>query len=127
MQDIKVQDDVLAIEEVVRGYFDSYALQDQAWLERVVHSQLAKRSLSTTDSGQQRLEQMSALGLLQSSRAYGGGTIPNGARRDVRVLDIYGTIATAVGVTDDFVDYLHLAKINGTWQIVNALWAMQEK
>jgi hypothetical protein len=127
MQAIEIQEDVQAIEAVVRGYFDSFAIADSARMEEVVHPDLAKRSLSTNEDGTARLEQMSALRLIQLSRLYGSGEVPANARREIRVLEIYGNIATAIGISDDYHDFLHLAKLNGTWQIVNVLWAMQEK
>jgi hypothetical protein len=122
-----VNEDVQSIESIVRGYFDSFAMKDESWMESLVHPDLAKRHLVANPDGSQRIEQMSALKLIQNSRSYGKGSIPENARREVRVIDVYGNIATAIGLSESFVDYLHLAKINGTWQIVNVLWAFQEK
>lgn len=122
-----VNEDIQIIETIVRGYFDSFATKDESRMESLVHPDLAKRHLVSNPDGSQRLEQMSALKLIQNSRSYGKGSIPENARREVRVLDIYGNIATAIGLSESFVDYLHLAKIDGTWQIVNVLWAFQEK
>jgi len=122
-----VNEDVTSIEAIVRGYFDSFANKDEAWMESLVHPDLAKRHLVPTADGRQRVEQMSALKLLQNSRSYGKGEVPANAHRDIRVVDVYGNIATAIGISDDFVDYLHLVKLEGSWKIINVLWAMREK
>jgi hypothetical protein len=39
----------------------------------------------------------------------------------VEVYDIYNDMAAA-RVTSGFVDFIHLAKIDGKWQVVNVLW-----
>ena len=40
----------------------------------------------------------------------------------VTILDASGGIATANALSADYIDYLHLAKIDGEWKIVNVLW-----
>jgi hypothetical protein len=40
----------------------------------------------------------------------------------VSILDIYGDIATVRADTYEYVDYLHLARSQGRWLIVNVLW-----
>jgi putative lumazine-binding protein len=41
---------------------------------------------------------------------------------EVTVLDIADCIASAKVVSQPFVDYLHLAKLDGRWSIVNVLY-----
>jgi hypothetical protein len=40
----------------------------------------------------------------------------------ISVLDIYGDIATVRADTCEYVDYLHLARSQDKWLIVNVLW-----
>jgi hypothetical protein len=40
----------------------------------------------------------------------------------VAILDIFGNAATAKSNMADWVDYMHLAKVDGRWVIVNVLW-----
>ena len=40
----------------------------------------------------------------------------------LEILDIYNRIATVKVVSDNWVDYLHLIKLDGNWSIVNILW-----
>ena len=44
---------------------------------------------------------------------------PNNA---IEILDIYNRIATVKIVSDNWVDYLHLIKLDGEWSIINILW-----
>jgi len=58
--------------------------------------------------------------------AEGEGTAEDpgpGRRIDVRVVDVYGDIATAVVDSDVYREYLQLVRTRDGWKIVNALWA----
>ena len=44
---------------------------------------------------------------------------------DVTVLDVFENAASAKIVASDWVDYLHLARWNGEWKIVNVLWELK--
>ncbi|MFL0353633.1 nuclear transport factor 2 family protein [Xanthomarina sp. GH4-25] len=40
----------------------------------------------------------------------------------IEILDIYNRIATVKVFSDNWVDYLHLIKLDGEWSIINILW-----
>jgi hypothetical protein len=48
---------------------------------------------------------------------------PNRRHVDVVVDHVHGDIATAHATGDVYVDYLQLVHTDGSWSIVNALWA----
>lgn len=41
---------------------------------------------------------------------------------DVQILDIYNRIASVKLVSDNWVEYLHLIKLDGKWEIINLIW-----
>jgi hypothetical protein len=45
-------------------------------------------------------------------------------KADFQIFEIYRGAASARVVASDWVDYLHLAKWNGEWKIVNVLWEL---
>jgi Putative lumazine-binding len=45
--------------------------------------------------------------------------------KDVSVLDVFGNTASVKIVANDWIDYLHVAKWDGRWVIVNVLWEMK--
>jgi hypothetical protein len=66
---------------------------------------------------------MSAMTLVQSTRRGGGSNIPAAERKDeVRILDIFGGAASVRVTAATWVDYMHMAKVNGQWVIMNVLW-----
>ena len=92
-------------------------------MERALHPELAKRNVTSDSTGRSRLIQMSAMTLVQNTRSGGGSSIPIGQRSDsVQILDIYGAAASARVRAATWVDYMHLAKFNGRWRIINVLW-----
>jgi hypothetical protein len=61
---------------------------------------------------------------VQGTRA-GGGREDAVKRTDVRILDIFQNTASVRVDAGTWVDYLHVAKFNGRWVIVNVLWEIR--
>ena len=89
-----------------------------------MHPELAKRMVATDPkTGRSSLNQMSAMTLVQNTRAGYGRTIPKEQRRkDVTILDRYNDAAVVKIVASSWVDYLEEAKYDGEWKIINVLW-----
>lgn len=117
--------DSAGIRQAALDYIDGYYTGDGARMERAVHPELAKRIVRTNEQGRSQLGQMSAMSLVMGTRAGGGKDTPVAERReDVTILDIYQNAASAKIYASGWVDYLHLAKWNGRWVIVNVLWEL---
>ena len=120
--------DSAGIKQAALDYIEGYYTGDGARMERALHPDLAKRIVRTNASGQQRLDQMSAMTLVLGTRAGGGkDTPPAEQHKDVTILDIYQNAASARIYASGWVDYLHLAKWQGRWVIVNVLWELKPK
>ena len=120
--------DSAGIRQAALDYIDGYYTGDGARMERAVHPELAKRIVRTNEQGRSQLGQMSAMSLVMGTRAGGGKDTPVAERReDVTILDIYQNAASAKIYASGWVDYLHLAKWNGRWVIVNVLWELHPK
>ena len=108
--------------DYIEGWYDADAVR----MERALHPDLAKRIVRVDPKGRYALGQMSAMGLVQLTRAEGGKDIPKEKQqKDVTVLDIFGNAASAKVIASDWVDYLQLAKWKGRWVIVNVLWELK--
>ena len=109
--------------DYVQGWYDG----DAARMERALHPELAKRIVRTdATSGKSRLDQMSAMTLVQYTRSGGGKKTPAAERQqDVQVLDVFENAASARATMSGWVDYLHLAKVDGQWKIINVLWELK--
>lgn len=120
--------DSAGIRQAALDYIEGYYEGNAERMARAVHPELAKRIVNVDERGRYRLGQMSAMTLVEGTRAGGGRDTPDSARRkDVRILDIYQNAASAKIDASYWVDYLHLAKWNGRWVIVNVLWEMHPR
>ena len=113
-----------AIKQTALDYVEGWYEGNAERMERALHPDLPKRIVSTNPkSGKDRLDQMSALALVQYTRAGGGKKTPKeNQQKDVTILDVYENMASVKVVFADWVDFVHIAKFNGRWVIVNVLW-----
>lgn len=118
--------DSAAIRTAALDYVEGWYTGDAARMERALHPELAKRIVQTDQQGRSRLGQQSALTLIQGTRTgYGKETPAAQQIKNIRVLDIYGNSASARAEMSGWIDYMHLAKWNGEWKIVNVLWELK--
>lgn len=97
-------------------------------MESALSADLAKRIVRTNDKGQSSLGQMTAMSLVQGTRAgYGKQTPKEEQQKDVTILDVFGGAATVKLEMRDWIDYLHIGKFNGKWVIINVLWETKPK
>jgi hypothetical protein len=117
--------DSAAIRATALDYIEGWYTADGARMERALHPELAKRIVQTDAQGRSRLGQQSAMTLVTNTRHGGGTDIPADKRKsDVRILDVYGNAASVRMQASSWVDYIHMAKSNGRWVIVNVLWEL---
>ena len=119
-------DDHSLIHAVLLDYVESWYEGDGTRTERAVHPDLAKRIVEVDRGGRQFLEHMGALELVQNTRLGSGRNTPEADRlKHIEVFDVFGKVATAKVTAARWVDYVHLARLNDRWQIVNVVWAMK--
>jgi Putative lumazine-binding len=120
--------DSAGIRQAALDYIEGYYEGDGARMERAVHPELAKRIVRVNEQGRYQLGQMSAMTLVLGTRAGGGKDTPVAERRkDITIFDIYQNAASAKIYASGWVDYLHLAKWNGRWVIINVLWELHPR
>jgi hypothetical protein len=118
--------DSAAIRATALDYIEGWYQGSAERMERAVHPDLAKRIINTNPNGRSALGHQSAMTLVLSTRRGGGKETPVAKQRtDVRILDIFGNTASVRVDADSWIDYLHIAKWNGRWVIVNVLWEMR--
>lgn len=119
--------DAAAIRQTALDYIEGWYEGNVERMERALHPELAKRIVRTNpQNNQSRLDQMSAMSLVQGTRkGFGKNTPKERQQKDVTILDVYENAASVKVVAADWVDYLHMAKVNGQWVIVNVLWELK--
>ena len=78
--------------------------------------------------GASRLQSMGAQQLIEGTRrGFGRDTPEAERRRDVTILDIFGNVASVRADMSGWIDYMHMARWNGEWRIVNVLWELRTR
>ena len=115
-----------AIKQTALDYIEGWYEGNAERMERAVHPELAKRIVRTNPEGRSRLDQQGAMTLVMNTRGGGGKDTPKERQeKQVTILDIYENSASVKVVASDWIDYLHMAKFNGRWVIVNVLWELK--
>jgi hypothetical protein len=120
-------EDSAAIKQTALNYIEGWYEGNGGRMEKALHPELAKRIVTTeAQSGKSRLGQMSALTLINGTRSGGGKQTPvEQQEKEVTILDIYNNAASVKVIASTWIDYLHVAKWNGEWKIVNVLWELK--
>lgn len=119
--------DSVAIRQAALDYIEGWYEGDANRMAAAVHQELVKRIVVTDRQDQRnRIDQMDAAMLIDATRRGGGrDTPPARQRRDVRILDIFGSTSSVRVDAGEWIDYMHLARFDGEWKIINVLWEIR--
>jgi hypothetical protein len=115
----------LAVLDYVEGIYEV----DASRIERSVHPEMAKRGFfikkgETAYSGSVMTFQQ----LVELAKTYNkNGRVPKTAPKEVVVYDVSDQTATVKLTAVWGIDYMHLAKYEGKWKIINVLWQSPPK
>jgi len=121
--------DKTAIKQTALDYIEGWYAGDAERMERALHPDLAKRIVRVSPGNKfNRLDQMSAMTLVQGTkRGFGKQTPKEKQQKDIAILDVFENAASVKIVASDWIDYLHIARFDGRWVIVNVLWELKPK
>jgi len=125
--------DSLQIRETVLNYLEGMETNNPQRIEKAMHPDLAKRTIAKNKEGIEYPLNMTAASLIGYSKDFDFGLFYKGdidpevpLKSEVTIYEISNGIATVKAETNkfEFVDYIHLGKLNGEWKIINILWVM---
>jgi len=110
-------EDLEAIQQTALDYIEGWYEGNAERMERSLHPQLAKRVIQNNMVYMLSVEQM-----MEYTRQGGGKRYTGQKIITATILDVYNNIATVKTVSPEYIDYLHIGKVNGKWVIINVLW-----
>lgn len=114
--------DEAAVREAVLDYVEGIYEVEPSRIERSVHPELAKRGYGRRDGVYCEIP-MSYERLVKLAANYNtDGEIPADAPKEVVIYEVLDKTASVKLIADWGIDYMHLAKYDGKWKIVNVLW-----
>lgn len=121
----QTQADSAAIVAASLDYIEGWYTGNPERMERALHPDLAKRIVFTDkETGQSKLGDMGTDQLVAGAERGIGKNAPD-KRTDVTVLDIYENTASVRVDAGGWIDYLHIARWNNEWVIINVLWEVR--
>ncbi|CAN5269967.1 hypothetical protein BH18ACI2_BH18ACI2_11910 [soil metagenome] len=113
-----------AVKQAVLDYVEGVYEVNPTRIERSVHPDLVKRGFYVKrGESNYSPSPMTFAELVNLAKTYNkNGRVPKGAPKEVIVFDVLDQTASAKLVASWGVDYMHLAKYDGKWMIVNVLW-----
>ncbi|MEL6811108.1 MAG: nuclear transport factor 2 family protein [Bacteroidota bacterium] len=121
--------DSLDIKQVALDYIESQHQVKPELFERAAHPRMVKRTFGVhKKTGKEYLRETfkDAMVLLAQTYNKNGDQFPKNPRKEVIILDIYEKVASVKLIADDWIDYMHMVKLNGDWQLVNVLWQFND-
>ena len=125
----QTQKDSLEIRQVTLDYIESQHNVKPEQFERAAHPRMVKRTFWTDKkTGKEYLRETftDAMILLAETYNKSGDGFPENPKKEVIILDIYDKTASVKLIADDWIDYMHIVKLNGRWQLVNVLWQFND-
>jgi len=122
-------DDEKEVRRAALDYIESIYNVDPSLAERSVHPELVKRGFfikrGETDYSPHTMTYEQLVDLAKNYNK--NGQIPKDAPKEVVVFDVADQTASAKVTAVWGIDYLHLAKYDGKWKIINILWQTPPK
>ena len=114
---------IKAIHEAVEDYYGGWYSADPERMKRCLHLDLAKRAIKREEAGKEYLRHLTKEMMVEATRQGGGSDAPAEKQTwTITILDCYEEIATVKVVAGEYMEYIHLARQDENWQIVNVLW-----
>jgi hypothetical protein len=110
-----------AIRAAVLDYIDGWYEGSAERMDRALHPELVKRVI--------RMDKVMTLSKQQmvDYTAQGAGKAQKTDKPNiVTILDICDSIATVKTESPDYIDFIHLGKVEGKWVIINVLWTRNQ-
>jgi hypothetical protein len=117
--------DSLEIKRAAFGYIESQHNVNPKQMQESLHPRLVKRSVFKDKTTQKDyVSEYFAENMIILAEKYNmkGDKFPKNPKKEVKFLDISEKTASIKLIADEWIDYMHIVKVNGEWKIINVLW-----
>jgi len=117
------EEEKAAIKQAALDYIEGWYEGDGVRMEQALHTDLNKKGLQVhPKTGKVLISHASFSNMVSYARSGFGKNEEKKKEVKVFILDVHKNMASVKTVSPDFIDYLHVAKIEGRWKILNVLW-----
>jgi len=125
LSDVASKEDSLEIKRISIGYLKALQELKPELMKEVMNDSLNKVTVGFNRS--LRKEVVTAISrdrMIENAKSWNKSNtkFPPSPNNKVKILDVYHRMATVKLLSDNWVEYLHLIKLDGKWSIINLLW-----
>ncbi|MEX0297544.1 MAG: nuclear transport factor 2 family protein [Kordiimonas sp.] len=120
-------EDIEKIKRAALDYVESQQLVKPEMMKRSLHKKFAKRTFWNS-GGEDFISENNYEGMVRLAEVYNkdGKGFPANPKKEVVILDVEGRTASVKLYADDFIDHLHIVKLEDDWKVINALWQFND-
>lgn len=121
----QTQQDSLEIRQAALDYIESQHKPNPKQMDNALHPRMVKRTFwkdKATGKDYVRETSTESMVLLAESYNKKGDKFPPSPKKEVILLDVSERTASVKLIADEWIDYMHIVKLNGNWKIINVLW-----
>jgi hypothetical protein len=121
----QTQKDSFEIKQAALNYIESQHSPNPKKMEQALHPRMVKRTFwkdKATGKDYVRETTTESMILLAESYNKKGDQFPASPKKQVLFLDVSDRTASVKLIADEWIDYMHLVKVNDSWKIINVLW-----
>jgi hypothetical protein len=125
----QTKQDSLEIKQAALDYIESQHKVNPSQMDSALHPRMVKRTFwKDKATGKDYLRETTAESMILLAESYNknGDKFPSTPKKEVILLDVSERTASVKLVADEWIDYMHIIKLNGTWKIVNVLWQFND-
>lgn len=122
--------DSIAIKQLALDYIESQHKPNPTQMENALHPRLVKRTFwKDKATGKDFLYEYFTENMVILAERYNikGDKFPANPRKEVKFLDVSDRTASIKLIADEWIDYMHVVKLNGKWTIINVLWQFNDQ
>ncbi|WP_298475926.1 nuclear transport factor 2 family protein [uncultured Maribacter sp.] len=125
----QTKQDSLDIRQAALDYIESQYDAKPEQFERAAHPRMVKRTFWThKKTGKEYLRESFRDYMILLSETYNkdGKRFLKNSKKEVIILDVFDKTASVKLIAEDWIDYMHIVKLNDRWKIVNVLWQFND-
>ncbi|MDT0551964.1 nuclear transport factor 2 family protein [Urechidicola vernalis] len=125
LSSIASKKDSLEIKRIALGYLKALQELNPVLMDEVLNDSLNKVTIGFNRSIRKEVvTSISREKMIENATDWNksGTRFPPDPNNQITILDIYHRMATVKLYSDNWVEYLHLIKLDGKWTIINLLW-----
>ena len=126
---IATKKDSLDIKKISLGYLEALQQLKPELMDQVLNDSLNKITIGYDRKEMKEIGRATTKAqMIEFAKNWNktGTRFPFNPENQIKILDIYNRIATIKLISDNWVEYLQLIKLDGNWEIMNLIWQYRD-